>query len=172
MSSSKMGGVTSSRMQSVRTLNSSLPSINQSKIALQGGADALYGGHTGRSNSNIVAYNNEQDQYVVNFDELVKKNPEGSFKQSPKGITGPVSQPYLTLDRSISRRPWSSTRTISLPRTSIIFSAHDLRSSKLLTTTTCPSNTRSNSNRKSDRYLCSGRPLSNTKLPQPLSSNQ
>lgn len=76
-------------MQSVRTLNSSLPSINQSKIALLttgntasqldfgGGAGSIIG----RSNSNINAtnssggYNAETDQYVVNFDELVKRNP-------------------------------------------------------------------------------------------------
>jgi hypothetical protein len=58
-------------MQSVRTLNSSLPSINQSKIALlttgtAPGSDenAGHGGFAGRSNSNIVkahAYNNDQD---------------------------------------------------------------------------------------------------------------
>ena len=66
MSSSKIGN--NSRMQSVRTLNSSLPSINQSKIALlttgtDGGVVNNYGA-PGRSNSNSISgptYNSEND---------------------------------------------------------------------------------------------------------------
>ena len=53
------------------------------------------GGVVGRSNSNIMngsqgsGYNMENDQYVVNFDDLIKRNPsnptyDASFKHSPK----------------------------------------------------------------------------------------
>jgi len=75
-SASRVGN---SRMNSVRTLNSSLPSITQSKIGLLGQASP--------TNDSYGYRTSDVDHYVVNFDELLKRNQDytaSTSKVSPR----------------------------------------------------------------------------------------
>jgi len=61
-------------MNSVRTLNSSLPSITQSKAALFGQSSPLQESYGYRAN--------EAENYALNFDDLLKRNQAAEYTSS------------------------------------------------------------------------------------------
>ena len=76
-----------SRMNSVRSINTSLPAINHSGIAL------LTAGPINLANATVGLYGGEQerssfrDQYQLNLEDLIQKNPGfgAHVKASPRG---------------------------------------------------------------------------------------
>ena len=100
-SASRVGN---SRIDSVRTLNSSLPSIKQSNAGLLGASPL---------NDSYGLRGSERDHYVVNFDEILKRNNAAEYststsKASPRAPLYPSTMIFDendTLGIPMSQRP-------------------------------------------------------------------